>query len=125
MKQIKITEEMTFLKCFDEKGNLIPGDAFIEKKGICYILRIGSFKQVLSERRYKMILALTGATAKEVVAVEEINEVEEPKNDLASKPKAELLRMTKELYADGQVDGRLSKEKLIDLIEKAKANYVL
>ena len=119
--EVRLTKELTFLKIFDDEGNLVSENATITKAGAQFHLVAGYRKQVINQKTVDRILAITGKPKEKApVKDEPKEEVKSDKDNLSKKPKAELLKMAKELYTDGEVTSALSKEKLIELINNAK-----
>ena len=66
MIEVKLSKDMSYLKCFNETGELIASNGFLELKESTATLRVGaSFKQTISRKKADRILDANGLLKKE------------------------------------------------------------
>ena len=135
--KVKLSKNIEFLKCYNNEGVLLSDTGILEidERNNVGILRIGAFKQILSMKKCKVLMELSGINVSRetnpIVYDVITNTVEKKENvekqnisneykELESKSKEELIAMAKEIYEESQVDGRWGKPKLIEVILKAK-----
>lgn len=129
MQKVNLSEDMEFLLCRDIKtwklkstiGEIEEVFGKVEKNKtepvIRYTLYVKpKFKQVLKESEYKRIMAFNNIVDIDVSAQEV---VEDDNDGLDSMSKNALFKEALKYYKEDQIDRKLPKAKLIELIKEA------